>query len=729
MPWHMERRGDKVVVVKDSDGKVVGTHSDRRKAIAQLRALYASETISKARFASRSEAGRYAAEIRWQGHIKDDVQRSIVDRVREFSGLTVKILSGEAPATGFVVAMREHSRIIREQDFFDPAKGKAILAQYLKDKRDMLVGQQFLGLWHDKKNGEVVLDVVDNIQDRDDAIRIGQERNQQSIWDVVNEEEIDTGGTGDRETIGTQSGETTKAVERDDGRGNRDVRREGLRRIFEVYGSEVLKGRFASRSEAGRYAANIRWQNNQKEEDDPKKRAEALRVRGAKLADRWQEIQDNISVNPIKDIDEYEASGDGPPYRKGYLTVPLLDADGVVIGKQEAGVSPKAEMDLHEDIIAFGADLRAEAMRRLGITSVEELETEIKTIREELYNEYQRLLKVQDQYYAAFQIINGFKATYEDSTLAKGEALADEMLMQLTPAELELRSGMQDALKVWQAEPNNVDKRRAFDRLESQFNDVLKTKFGYNKLGYREVIREDLKSIIDELQETKSAPARLAETVQELIKEILPVGNEEVYLLSNSKTAKGLSNTIKKWIPDAIIEVVNKRLIPTRGLKVTKSQGGGHWQPSANKIQTDGSEGTNIHEAMHMIASSDPFFNRAEKLILERRKAGTSADSRSSTRFVDRLRVGVQQSVGQITDGGFTYGKGYNYFPDNFYRQYAGKVYVDGSRETLTTGMELVTGTVRTYTNDSASAGTDWDHYDSTLGLLIVGGLRLQNAN
>lgn len=74
MPWHMERRGDKVVIVKDSDGKVVGTHSDRRKAIAQLRALYASESIRKASFSSRSEAGRYAANIRWMGHISEKVK-------------------------------------------------------------------------------------------------------------------------------------------------------------------------------------------------------------------------------------------------------------------------------------------------------------------------------------------------------------------------------------------------------------------------------------------------------------------------------------------------------------------------------------------------------------------------------------------------------------------------------------------------------------------------------
>jgi hypothetical protein len=70
----MERRGDKVVIVKDSDGKVVGSHSDRKKALAQLRALYASESIRKARFSSRSEAGRYAANIRWMGHIPEQVK-------------------------------------------------------------------------------------------------------------------------------------------------------------------------------------------------------------------------------------------------------------------------------------------------------------------------------------------------------------------------------------------------------------------------------------------------------------------------------------------------------------------------------------------------------------------------------------------------------------------------------------------------------------------------------
>lgn len=41
MPWSVKRRGHKYVVVKP-DGKVVGTHSTREKALQHLRALYAN---------------------------------------------------------------------------------------------------------------------------------------------------------------------------------------------------------------------------------------------------------------------------------------------------------------------------------------------------------------------------------------------------------------------------------------------------------------------------------------------------------------------------------------------------------------------------------------------------------------------------------------------------------------------------------------------------------------
>jgi hypothetical protein len=42
MPWHIEKRQSKFVVVKDSDGSVAGTHVTREQAQRQLRALYAN---------------------------------------------------------------------------------------------------------------------------------------------------------------------------------------------------------------------------------------------------------------------------------------------------------------------------------------------------------------------------------------------------------------------------------------------------------------------------------------------------------------------------------------------------------------------------------------------------------------------------------------------------------------------------------------------------------------
>lgn len=70
MPWKVERRKDKFVVVREN-GKVVAEHESKAKAMRQVRALYASEYWLKKekqkQFASRSEAGRYAANIRWQG--------------------------------------------------------------------------------------------------------------------------------------------------------------------------------------------------------------------------------------------------------------------------------------------------------------------------------------------------------------------------------------------------------------------------------------------------------------------------------------------------------------------------------------------------------------------------------------------------------------------------------------------------------------------------------------
>lgn len=75
MPWRVAERDGEVVVVREQDNKVVGRHTSREKALRQLRALYAIEDeLAKARSfgGDRSAAGRYAAEQRWKGHVKQE---------------------------------------------------------------------------------------------------------------------------------------------------------------------------------------------------------------------------------------------------------------------------------------------------------------------------------------------------------------------------------------------------------------------------------------------------------------------------------------------------------------------------------------------------------------------------------------------------------------------------------------------------------------------------------
>lgn len=153
----------------------------------------------------------------------EGVASSILERVRENGGLSVNMVDGSEPTSGYMVAKgSQYGSIATEADFYDPIKGPKILADYMKNnKSDLATGKNYLGLWHNKADGQVYLDISENIQNVDTARTLGAKRDQISIWDVANFAEIETGGTG---SVGkTRGSETARHLE-DDGRGNRPVR-------------------------------------------------------------------------------------------------------------------------------------------------------------------------------------------------------------------------------------------------------------------------------------------------------------------------------------------------------------------------------------------------------------------------------------------------------------------------------------------------------------------------
>ncbi len=194
----------------------------------------------------------------------EGVASSILERVRENGGLSVNMVDGSEPTSGYMVAKgSQYGAIASEADFYDSVKGPKILADYMKkNKSDLATGKNYLGLWHNKDDGQVYLDISENIQDRETARNLGAKRDQISIWDVTNFAEIETGGTGN---VGKDRGSETARHLKDDGRGNRPVRPATLGKIgkalkvirFEAGLIPVLKHQEHDQSTHGSWARGV----------------------------------------------------------------------------------------------------------------------------------------------------------------------------------------------------------------------------------------------------------------------------------------------------------------------------------------------------------------------------------------------------------------------------------------------------------------------------------------
>jgi hypothetical protein len=156
------------------------------------------------------------------GRISSKLTQSVLEKVKANGGLSVNMLSGNEPTGGYMVAKGTNlGDIVSADDFYDETKISGILSNYFKKNKSELSGSDnYLGIWHNTEDGQVYLDVSQNILDRTEAIVAGQTRDQISIWDVVNFEEIGTGGTGD---IRTNRHSEDSGHFRNDGSGDRST--------------------------------------------------------------------------------------------------------------------------------------------------------------------------------------------------------------------------------------------------------------------------------------------------------------------------------------------------------------------------------------------------------------------------------------------------------------------------------------------------------------------------
>ena len=161
--------------------------------------------------------------------LSPEVAQTIQQFTREWNGLSISMVDGSMPTTGFMVSKPpKFGKVVDEADFFDPVKGPKILSEYMREQKvDLATGKNYLGTWLNK--GKVFLDVSENIKDVNRATRLGRRRDQIKIWDVVNQVEIDTGGTGGVQTESKYGG--TEKPSEYDRRRNRRLRIRDLDKV------------------------------------------------------------------------------------------------------------------------------------------------------------------------------------------------------------------------------------------------------------------------------------------------------------------------------------------------------------------------------------------------------------------------------------------------------------------------------------------------------------------
>jgi len=128
--------------------------------------------------------------------LDDETAAKIQQFTRDWGGLSIKMTDGSLPDKGFMVSKPPtFSKIVPKEEFYDKEKGKAILREYMeKNEKDLATGTNYLGTWENE--GKIYLDVSMNVSSESDAVSLGRDNNQKAVWDVINQKEIQTGGTG-----------------------------------------------------------------------------------------------------------------------------------------------------------------------------------------------------------------------------------------------------------------------------------------------------------------------------------------------------------------------------------------------------------------------------------------------------------------------------------------------------------------------------------------------------
>lgn len=132
------------------------------------------------------------------------VTMSLLTGARENGGVTVDVLTGDPAVltSGYVVALPDYSLTLTVAPCEWPT---AIYQWVISNSAALSVTGRYAGIWQDS-DGNAVLDVVEVIPNREDALVAGYARRQHSIWDVADHCELNTSGDPRAAALGYAEG-------------------------------------------------------------------------------------------------------------------------------------------------------------------------------------------------------------------------------------------------------------------------------------------------------------------------------------------------------------------------------------------------------------------------------------------------------------------------------------------------------------------------------------------
>ena len=194
---------------------------------------------------------------------------------------------------------------------------------------------------------------------------------------------------------------------------------------------------------------------------------------------------------------------------------------------------------------------------------------------------------------------------------------------------------------------------------------------------------------------------------------------EEKRKILRETTVAGLVNYVESIFPTDMIRRLNNHVVPNskvgNTLRIVPSDNGGSYNDEIHRIVTSPERSTFAHEIIHAITYADPTARLLESAIRQRRTFGRAGSAKP---FAEKIMEGQQK---------IKMGYGNGYIKDSFRNEYMGRRYGEGMRpnslaptELLTVGFNMLQGEGVHWSRDVGYLDTDV--VNTVVGWLATGG-------